>query len=95
MGPLMNLVMQIYTPPSKRGRVMGVVMASYYAAGPLGYLLVGWLAKEHGVEDVFLAIGIAMVAVAVIGVLVPALRSLDEEGPYEAELKATDAKPTV
>ncbi len=43
----------------------------------------------------FLAIGIAMVAVAVIGVLVPALRSLDEEGPYEAELKATDAKPTV
>lgn len=95
MGPLMNLVMQTHTPPSKRGRVMGVVMASYYAAGPLGYLLVGWLVKQYGVEEVFLGIGIAMVVTAGIGVFMPALRSLDDEGPFEAELQATDAKPTI
>ncbi len=94
-GPLMNLVMQIHTPPAKRGRVLGVVMASYYAAGPLGYLLVGWLVKRYGVEKVFLGIGIAMVLAAAVGALMPALRALDDEGPYEAELRATDAKPTV
>ena len=94
-GPLMNLVMQIHTPPAKRGRVMGVVMASYYAAGPLGYLLAGWLVKRGGVEEVFLGIGIAIVITAIVGVFMPALRALDDEGPYEAELQVTDAKPTV
>ncbi len=95
MGPLMNLVMQVYTPPAKRGRVMGVVMASYYAAGPLGYLLVGWLVKQYGAEEVFLGVGIAMTIAAVVGALMPALHALDDEGPYEAELRSTDAKPTV
>lgn len=95
MGPLMNLVMQIHTPPSKRGRVLGVVMATYHAAGPLGYLLAGWLVKLYGVGTVFLGIGVAMVVAASVGVLMPALRTLDDEGPYEAELRATDAKPTI
>ncbi len=95
MGPLMNLVMQTHTPPAKRGRVMGVVMASYYAAGPFGYLLAGWLVTRYGVEDVFLGIGVAMLITAGIGALMPALRALDDEGPYEAELQTTDAKPTI
>lgn len=95
MGPLMNLVMQVYTPPAKRGRVMGVVMASYYAAGPLGYLFVGWLVEQHGVEQVFLGLGVAMLMATGVGALMPALRTLDDEGPYEAELRATDAKPMV
>ena len=95
MGPLMNLVTQIHTPPAKRGRVLGVVMASYYAAGPLGYLLVGGLVARYGAEEVFRAIGITMVLASVAGTLMPALCTLDDEGPYEAELQVTDAKPAV
>lgn len=95
MGPLMNFVMQVHTPPAKRGRVMGVVMATYYAAGPLGYLAIGWLVRRYGAETVFLSIGVAIMIAGAAGALMPALRTLDDEGPFEAELRATDAKPTL
>ncbi len=93
MGPLLNLVMQTTTPPAMRGRVLGVVMAMTYAAGPAGYLVAGWLLERFGVESVFLGIGILMVIVAVAGSFIPSLRGLAEEGPYEAELSAPDIRP--
>lgn len=34
-----------------------------------------------------------MVIVAVAGSFIPALRGLDEEGPYEAELSASEIRP--
>jgi MFS family permease len=93
MGPLLNLDMQINTPPSMRGRVLGVLMAMTYAAGPAGYLAAGWLVNRYGVESVFLGIGILIVAVAVVSSFVPSLRALDEEGPYEAELSPPEIRP--
>jgi len=93
MGPLLNLVMQTTTPPAMRGRVLGVVMAMTYAAGPAGYLVAGWLIEGFGVESVFLGIGILMVIVAAAGSFIPSLRGLDEEGPYAAELSTPEIRP--
>lgn len=93
LGPLLNFQMQTTTPPSMRGRVVGVMMATSYAAGPAGYLVVGWLIQRYGVEPVFLGLGALFVVVAVVGSFLPALRGLDEEGPYEAELTAPELRP--
>jgi len=92
-GPLLNLRMQTFTPPAMRGRVLGVLIAAEYAAGPLGYLLAGWLAARLGAETVFLATGILMVAVCFGFSALPMLKHLDDEGPYSAELQPPDIKP--
>ncbi len=92
-GPLLNLRMQTFTPPSMRGRVLGVLIASEYAAGPLGYLLVGWLAARLGPETVFLGTGILMVATCLGFAALPTLKHLDDEGPYSAALQPPDIKP--
>ena len=76
-----------------RGRVLGVLMATTYAAGPAGYLVVGWLIQRFGVEPVFIGIGILMVIVAVAGSFLPSLRGLDDEGPYAADLSAPEIRP--
>jgi MFS family permease len=93
LGPLLNFQMQTTTPPSMRGRVLGVMMATTYAAGPAGYLVAGWLIQRFGVEPVFLGMGVLMAIVAVAGSFIPSLRGLDEEGPYEAELSAPEIRP--
>jgi MFS family permease len=93
LGPLLNLQMQTTTPPSMRGRVLGVLMATSYAAGPAGYLLVGWLIQRYGVEPVFLGLGVLLAVAAVVGSFLPSLRGLDDEGPYEAELSAPEIRP--
>lgn len=93
MGPLLNLTMQIHTPPPMRGRVLGVLMAVIYAAGPTGYLTAGWLTSAFGPERVFLGIGVLIVVAGVACSFLPSLRDLDDEGPYEAELTAIDLHP--
>ena len=93
LGPLLNFQMQTTTPPSMRGRVLGVMMATTYAAGPAGYLVVGLLIQRFGVEPVFLGIGVLMAIVAVAGSFLPSLRGLDEDGPYKAELTAPELRP--
>jgi MFS family permease len=95
MGPLLNLEMQIQTPPRMRGRVFGVLSAIEYGAGPVGYLLVGWLVARFGAEPVFVAIGVLITVAAVVSSLSPSLRLLDETGPYEAELTLVEIHPPV
>ncbi len=95
MGPLLNLEMQIHTPPQMRGRVLGVLMAVFYSAGPAGYLAVGWLTRAHGAEVVFTSLGVLIVVAGLGCSLLPSLRDLDEPGPYEAELTARDLHPPV
>jgi MFS family permease len=93
LGPLLNFQMQTTTPPPMRGRVLGVMMATSYAAGPAGYLVVGWLIQRYGVEPVFLGLGALFVTVAAVGSFLPPLRGLDEDGPYKAELTAPELRP--
>ena len=86
VDPLINGAMQTRTDPVKRGRVLGVLMASYYAAGPLGYLAAGALVERVGAETTFVAFGAAILLVSLAMAGVPALRLFDEPGSFEAEV---------
>ena len=41
VGPMVNLAMQTRSPEVMRDRVVGIITSAEYAAGPIGYLLVG------------------------------------------------------
>ncbi len=86
VDPLINIAMQTRIEPSKRGRALGVQMASYYAAGPLGYLGAGALVERAGAQTTFIVLGAILLLVAVSMAPLPALRLFDEVGPYEAEI---------
>jgi MFS family permease len=75
VDPLRTLTAQRRAGDRLRGRVIGVLAASEYAAGPVGYLLVGPAVDRFGVEATFTAVTIALFAVA-MGVI--GLRSLHE-----------------
>lgn len=78
INPLINLAMQARSPERLRGRVVGVLSSSMYAAGPLGYVIVGPLVEAFGVEEVFVAIGAGIVVIALSSALLPSLRALDD-----------------
>jgi MFS family permease len=83
VDPLINFAMQTRTDPARRGRVLGVLMASAYAAGPIGYLAAGFAIERFGAEATFVTLGVLMLAVSVIAVLFPVLRLFDEPGEYQ------------
>ncbi len=93
--PLLNLAMQTRTPPAKRGRVLGVVLAAEYAGGPIGYVIAGPVAQSLGPEATFVGIGVAITVVAIVGSLVPALADLDAAPQYVAELTMFDQRPPM
>lgn len=78
VNPIVNLAMQNRTPERLRGRVVGLLGASAYAAGPVGYLLAGPLIDTVGVRATFLGLSVALAVVAVAGVFLTALRGLDD-----------------
>lgn len=89
IGPMVNLAMQARSPEHMRGRVVGIITSTEYAAGPLGYLLVGAITARFGVQATFLAIAVLIVAIAVGAVFVRALSQFDdlavpEHGPWGA-----------
>lgn len=75
VDPLRTLTAQRRADDRLRGRVIGVLAASEYAAGPIGYLLVGPAVDRFGVEATFAALTVTLFAVA-LGVI--GLRSLHE-----------------
>jgi MFS family permease len=79
--PTINVVMQTRTPPRLRGRVVGVLTATAYAAGPFGYIVAGPLVDLIGVDGTMLVAAASFVILAVIGLLLPSLRAADEIGP--------------
>ena len=50
INPIGNLAMQVLTPEVLRGRVVGIITSTAYAAGPLGLLIAGPLVAWLGVE---------------------------------------------
>jgi MFS family permease len=86
VGPVVNLAMQSRSPQHMRGRVVGIITSTEYAAGPLGYLLVGAATSRWGVEPTFLVLAAVLVAIAVAGLFVRGLGELDHlEPPDEPE----------
>lgn len=77
INPVMNVVMQTRTPSRLRGRVVGVLTATAYAAGPIGYLLAGPLVDGIGVRAAMTAFALVFLIVALLGFTIPALREAD------------------
>jgi H+ antiporter protein len=77
IAPIYNYVTQTKSPPSLRGRVLGVMTSLAYAAGPLGFMLAGPLADAFGLHATFLALAIPMIAIGVVALWLPSLYELD------------------
>ncbi len=77
INPLANYTMQTRTPEHLRGRVVGVMTSTAYAAGPLGYLLAGPLVQWLGVRPTLLLMTGLFLAVTIFAVPSSALRDLD------------------
>ena len=90
--PTLNVVMQTRTPGRLRGRVIGVLTASQYAAGPIGYLLAGPLVDRFGVGAAMLGFWGCFVLVAGAAFWLPSLRQLDDE-PHPPRPPVEDAPP--
>lgn len=76
--PILDLAMQVRTPEHLRGRVIGVITSATYAAGPLGFLLVGPAIDGWGVGTAALVFAVAVLATACLGLLPRTLRELDD-----------------
>ncbi len=82
--PLTNYAMQTRTPEALRGRVFGVLTSVEFAAGPLGYLLVGPFVELVGLQTAFVILSVALVLVTLSAVRVRAFRLLDEAPRFAA-----------
>ncbi len=81
VNPLINLVLQVRSPPAMRGRVIGVVTSAGYAAGPLGYLVAGPLVEWLGLQGAFAVVIGSVVAAGAATLFMPSLRQLDDLQP--------------
>lgn len=79
VGPIANWAMQTRSPEHMRGRVVGVMTSTAYAAGPLGYLLAGPLIDRLGVRTTFFVLAAPVVVVAAVCLALPVLRELDAD----------------
>jgi len=77
VGPILNLAMQTRSPEHMRGRVVGIISSAEYAAGPVGYLIVGFATEHLGVRTTFLAVAVVIMVVALATLAVRSLRDLD------------------
>ena len=79
VGPIANWAMQTRSPEHMRGRVVGVMTSTAYAAGPLGYLLAGPLIDQLGIRTTFFALAIPVAAVAAVRRAWPGRRVLEAD----------------
>lgn len=77
MPPIYNHAMHTKSPPSLRGRVVGVMTSLEYAGGPLGLALAGPVTDAFGLRMTFLTLGIPMIAIGMVAVWLPSLHELD------------------
>jgi predicted MFS family arabinose efflux permease len=81
---ILTTLLQRIIPPDMRGRVFGTISAVAMAANPLGLLLAGALGQSVGPGGGLLIGGAAIIALAVLMFLFPAVRRLDHRAdpPY-------------
>jgi len=82
INPLANYAMQTRTPEHLRGRVVGVMTSTAYAAGPLGYLLAGPLVQWLDVRPTLLLMSGLFLAVTFLAIPSRSLRELDAPPRY-------------
>ncbi len=81
IGPLVNLAMQARSPEHMRGRVVGIITSTEYAAGPVGYLIVGLATSRFGVQATFVTVAVLILVIATGAVFVRALDQFDDLAP--------------
>jgi MFS family permease len=79
MGPLLNHAMQLRTPHHLRGRVVGIVSSASLAAGPAGFLAVGFLVEATGVRPTFLGLASGLLLVMLAAAPLRAWKILDAD----------------
>lgn len=77
VGPLVNMTAQTRADPRLRGRVIGVLIAAEYAAGPVGYLLAGPAVDAFGIAATFRFVTVVLFAIGLTALVLPSLRELD------------------
>lgn len=77
VGPLMSLAAQLRSDAATRGRVMGIMTASGYVGGPVGYLVGGPLVQQLGPRTAFTVLAALLFAVALGAARRPELRGFD------------------
>ncbi|MEI6622381.1 MAG: MFS transporter [Actinomycetes bacterium] len=89
IGPLVNIAMQERSPGRMRGRVVGLVAALDYAAGPAGYLIIGPMIQAIGLQPAFMVLAVGVLVFAVLAIFLPSLRGLDDPPAEDAFSEAT------
>jgi MFS family permease len=77
INPIANVVLQEAAPPHLLGRAIGVLTSLAYAAGPIGFLVVGPAIELVGLRPTFLALALTIVAIALAAPFVRPLKGLD------------------
>lgn len=84
IAPLENLALQTRVPEELRGRAVGVLTSAAYAAGPLGYLVVGPLVEAIGLQPTFVVLSLGLIVVTLFSIPARGLRLLDDPPSYAA-----------
>ena len=82
MNPVVNgsfmAVLQATVPPGMQGRVFTLVSSAAAAATPLGLVIAGPVADVMGVQVWFTLAGVAMIAMAAVGLFVPDIMNIED-----------------
>ncbi len=88
-------IVQSTVPHEMQGRVMSLLISLATAAAPIGLAAAGPIADRYGIGIWFLVAGIAMVAVAILAILTPAIRDVEARGaPAHIRTEAKDQEAT-
>jgi MFS family permease len=77
VNPLLNYAMQTRTPERLRGRVMGTITSFGFAAGSLGFLVIGPLVQTVGLQPTFIGLAVLLLLATLAAVPARSLRLLD------------------
>ena len=76
-GVVWETTVQALVPETVLGRVFSLDMLGSFALLPLGFILTGFLAEQVGATPLVLVYGAATTTLALLGLLVPAVRRLE------------------
>ncbi len=87
-------IVQSTVPHEMQGRIMSLLISLSSMAAPLGLAVAGPLADRFGIGIWFLVAGIAMMAVAIVCTIAPAVRNVEARGaPARLRQASSDETP--
>ncbi len=91
INPIASVALQERAPERLRGRAIGVLTSLAYAAGPVGFLVVGPLIDGIGLRAAFLTLALVLVGVALVTPFARSLRDLDAQPEdWQAPLRLSE-----